>query len=427
VVADPDALGEVGEAPVADAVGAVAEGRPGVTAALGRAVPDGGAGWRRATPEEVCFAVADDVLLAAAAAASATPGGFRAGEAAEEPADTAEGDEAVVGVEPVADAAEAPPGVSPVEPAVELGDAPAELGSAAADPVVAGERAAPEFAGATVEIPAAAKPAGEAVAPPVVEPAVAAEPAAAAVVPLAAVETIATAEPVAAIERGADLAEPPAAANATAGGVVPAELAAESAPAGEAAAALDPVRPAEPAEPLAGVASAAGIVASLGPKSVGSNMGDAQVPEYAESRGAVAHDPDDEVLELAAVDGSFEAVLLGLAAFAAEPAVAFVDVAAVLGLFAPKAAAFAAAPDALVEPALPPWPAVPGSRVGIPNPAGEIGFCGSPDVAALLAAAGFTAAGEGGGVAALTWGAGADAGTLVPGALDPSGSSVSSN
>jgi hypothetical protein len=156
-------------------------------------------------------------------------------------------------------------------------------------------------------------------------------------------------------------------------------------------------------------------------------MGDAQVPEYAESMGAVAHDPDDEVLEPAAVDGSFDAVLLGLAAFAAEPAVAFVDAAAVLGLFAPKAAAFAAAPDALVEPALPPWPAVPGSRVGIPNPAGEIGFCGSPDVAALLAAAGFTAAGEGGGVAALTWGAGADAGTLVPGALDPSGSSVSSN
>ena len=196
----------------------------------------------------------------------------------------------------------------------------------------------------------------------------------------------------------------------------PAEPAAESALAGEAAAVLEPVSPADPAERLAGGA-AAGIVASFGPKSVGSNMGDAQVPEYAESIGAVAHDPDDEALEVPdAVDDDSDVVLLAFA-FAADPAVAFVDAAAVLEFLAPKAAAFAAAPDALAEPALPLWLAVPGSRVGMPNPAGEIGFC-----------AGVIAAG-GGGVAAWTWGAEVDAGTLVPvpGAFDPSGSSVSSN
>ena len=444
VTADPDALDNVGEAPpIADAVGAVAEGRPDVAVALGRAAPDGGTGSREAAPEEeVGFAVADDVLLAAAAA-SATPDGFRAAgadEAADGPADIAGGDEAVpmaAAVEPAAAAADAP-GVSPVEPLVEPGGALAELESAAAEPVVAVEPVAPGFDGAAVERPAPTEPADNAVAPRVVDPAaVAAEPAVAAAPPAAvepavatepavAVEPAVAAVPPAATERAADLAEPPPAVSATLEGVVPVELVpvaelaaetgAESDPAGEVPATLEPVSPADPAEPLAGVANAAGIVASSGPKSVGSNMGDAQVPEYAESIGAVAHDPDEEALDVPdVVDDVSDVVLLAFAALAAEPAVAFVDAAAVLEFFAPKAAAFAAAPDALAGPALPPWPAVPGSTVGIPNPAGEIGFC-----------AGITAAG-GGGVATWTWGAGADAGTLVPGAFDPSGSSVSSN
>ena len=159
VAADPDALGDVGEAPVADAVGAVAEGRPGVTAAPGCAAPDGGTGGRAATPEEEGgFAAAGDGLLDAAAAAS-TDGGFRAAgadEGAEEPADVAEGDEAaavVADVEPAAAVADAP-GVSPVEPAVEPDRAPGELDSAAAEPVVAVEPAAPELGGAAVETPA---------------------------------------------------------------------------------------------------------------------------------------------------------------------------------------------------------------------------------------------------------------------------------
>jgi hypothetical protein len=406
VAADPDALSDVGEAPAADAVGAVDGGRSGVTAAPGRAAPDGVTGGRGATPEaEVDFAVADDVLLEAAAAVSATPGGFRAAEA---------------------------PGVSPVEPAVERDGEPAELDSAAAEPVVAVELAVPGFDGAAVETPAEPEPADEAVDPPVVEPAAPAvepavvdEPAAGAIEPPAADELIAAAEPAAATERAAGLAEPPPGVRVTAVGVVPVELApvaelaaeptAESARAGEAGAGLEPASPADPARLLAGVA-AAGIVASFGPKSVGSNMGDAQVPEYAESIGAVAHDPDDEALDVPdAVDDDSDVVLLAFAALAAGPAVAFVDAAAVLEFLAPKAAAFAAAPDALAGAALPLWPAAPGSRVGIPNPAGEIGFC-----------AGVTAAG-GGGVAAWTWGAEAGAGTVVPGAFDPSGSSVSSN
>jgi hypothetical protein len=128
----------------------------------------------------------------------------------------------------------------------------------------------------------------------------------------------------------------------------------------------------------------------------------------------VAHDPDDEALDVPDA-GDSGVVLLAFAVFVAEPAVAFVDVPE---FFAPKAAAFAAAPDALAEPALPLWPAAPETMVGIPNPAGEIGFC-----------FGVTVAGEER-AAAWAWGTEAgcpDAGTLVPGAFDPSGSSVSSN
>ena len=348
VVADPDALVDVGEAPAADAVGEFAEGlagatvvavgaiadeRTGAAAATGRAAADGGTEVRPAAAGEgVGFSVA--VLLGAAATVSATPAGFRAAGATDEVAEELAG---------VADG---------IAVALELATAARRASAAEAGPVEAPEPAA------------------------------------------------------------AGLLEPSGAAEDA--------LPTEPAPAPEAA---------EAAGPPAGVANAEGIVASFGPKSVASNRGDAQVPEYAESMGAVAHEPDDEALDVsAAVDDDFNVVVAGLTALVAEPAAM-----AAPGFFVAEGVAFeaGAVPDALGASALLPGPGVPGSRVGMPNPAGETSFCGSPAAALLVADGGAgTAAAAVGGVLSRVWGpapGSADAGALLPGAFDPSGSSLSSN
>jgi hypothetical protein len=180
-------------------------------------------------------------------------------------------------------------------------------------------------------------------------------------------------EPAGAAESGdraepADAAEPAGVAE-LADRCEPVDTAA-SADRGEPDAAEPPVADEPAPEPAAAVAglldcggnAPTGIVASFGPKSVGSNKGDVHVPEYAESTGAVVHDPDGEA------SGAGDPDVMLPAAFAAGALEFFAAKAVVL------AAGAGAALDGLAELALPPGLAAPGRTVGMPNPAGEIGF-----------------------------------------------------
>jgi hypothetical protein len=331
VSAEPAALDDVGAAAAGAEVvgpevpGAVADERIGAATGAGRAAADRVTGARAAVAapgEEVGFAVAA-LLAAACGDTSAMPAGFRAATAPGVSTDAA-------GVDPGERAAVADPGALP-EPVEAVGSE------------------------------ARAEPAGMA-------------------------ESAVRNEPVG-VAGSADLAEPGAAKPGERAEPVDAAESAGRAEPVEAAGSAGRVEPVDAAEPPAGAANAEGIVASFGPKSVASNRGEAQVPEYAESTRVVAHEPGDDVLDASvAVDDGSDAVL-AFVALVVAPALG--DEAAT-GLFAPEGTAFAPAtgdaPDALADAAaLPFWPAAPGRMGGIPNPAGETGFCGSPDRALVLA------------------------------------------
>ena len=170
----------------------------------------------------------------------------------------------------------------------------------------------------------------------------------------------------------------------------------------------------------AGDKSAAG--ASADAKSDGSI--DTQVPEYAESMGAFAHEPDKDVSGSVAADldssSAGGAALTAVARAAAAASAAFrmpldSDAATVGARFAGVDALGAVPTDARVgvfaAAGLPPWPAGAGSTGGIPKPAGEPDLEASADEVAFAGVAARTWAG---GTTGLGGGAGVAAGCEAP-------------